>query len=68
MNAEETLEKVRYEIAALFAVPSAPTFDQAINVCRNNNAADARCLLSAMNLLNEAKALSPPPARTEREA
>ena len=41
------LETVKYELAALFPVPSHPTLGEAMTVCGNKNEADARCIYLA---------------------
>ena len=41
------LETVKYELAALFPVPSNPTLGEAMTVCGNKNEADARCIYLA---------------------
>ena len=43
----EALEAAKYELAALFPIPSAPTVQAALEVCGNNNEADAKCIYLA---------------------
>ena len=43
----EALQAAKYELAALFPIPSAPTVHAALEVCGNNNEADARCIYLA---------------------
>ena len=43
----EALQIAKYELAALFPIPSAPTVHAALKVCGNNNEADARCIYLA---------------------
>ena len=47
----EALEAAKYELAALFPIPSAPTVQAALKVCGNNNEADARCIYMAYEIV-----------------
>ena len=50
----EALEAAKYELAALFPIPSAPTVQAALKVCGNNNEADARCIYMAYEIVRAA--------------
>ena len=50
----EALQQAKYELAALFPVPSDPTVLAALKVCGNNNEADARCIYMAYEIVRAA--------------
>ena len=63
----EALEAAKYELAALFPIPSAPTVQAALEVCGNNNEADAKCIYLAYEAVCAALTATSQPAKPQRQ-
>ena len=63
----EALQAAKYELAALFPIPSAPTVHAALEVCGNNNEADARCIYLAYEAICAALTATSQPAPPYKE-
>ena len=62
----EALEAAKYELAALFPIPSAPTVQAALEVCGNTNEADAKCIYLAYEAVCAALTATSQPVRQKR--
>ena len=61
----EALQTAKYELAALFPIPSAPTVHAALKVCGNNNEADARCIYLAYEAICAALTATSQPTKPQ---